>query len=375
VDITKCEFHATEVHYLGLIVTTSGVRMDPKKIETIKNWELPSNVKDVQAFLGFANFYRRFIARFSAIATPLTALTKKDKPFKWTHQATEAFEFLKAEFIKQPILAHFDPDLQIVLETDASDYVAAGVISQWGKDGLLHPVAFYSSKHTPAECNYEIYDKELSAIVKAFELWRAELQGSKFPIEILTDHKNLEYFMSTKNLSRRQTRWSEYLSRFDFLIKYRPGKQGQKPDSLTRRSRDLPKEGDERMQFQFQTVLKQKNLDPEIHESLDVLNLCPIHVNDNEDDRPLQQLWDTSYENDTLEKETLLLINAPGTQRSKRISLTECREIQGHLYYRDRRYVPEYAPLRKRLLFLHHDILSSGHRGRERTYENLARSF
>ena len=129
------------------------------------------------------------------------------------------------------------------------------------------------------------------------------------------------------------------------------------------------------MQFQFQTVLKQKNLDPEIHESLDVLNLCPIHVNDNEDDRPLQQLWDTSYENDTLEKETLLLINAPGTQRSKRISLTECREIQGHLYYRDRRYVPEYAPLRKRLLFLHHDILSSGHRGRERTYENLARSF
>jgi len=393
VDVTKCEFHATEVHYRGLIVTTSGVRMDPKKVETIKNWETPSNVKDVQSFLGFANFYRRFIPRFSAVASPLTALTKKDKPFRWTPEATSAFERLKAEFIKQPILAHFDPDLQIVLETDASDYVAAGVLSQWGKDGLLHPVAFYSSKHTPAECNYEIYDKELGAIVKAFELWRAELQGSKFPIEILTDHKNLEYFMTTKNLSRRQTRWSEYLSRFDFLIKYRAGKQGQKPDSLTRRSGDLPKGGDERIQYQFQTVLKQRNLAPEIqrdltpevqrnlapenHELLDpeAVDLCPVHINDDEDDRTLPQLWEEAYNNDTLEKETLALLQEPGTQRSKRISLTECQEIQGHLYYRDRRYVPEYAPLRKRLLSLHHDILSSGHRGRERTYENISRSY
>ena len=204
VDVTKCEFHVTEVHYLGLIITTSGVRMDPKKLETIRNWEQPVNVKDVQSFLGFANFYRRFIARFSAIASPLTALTKKGTTFNWTIKSEEAFLALKAEFLKQPILAHFNPDLKIVVETDASDYVSAGILSQWGEDGLLHPVAFYSAKHNPAECNYEIYDKELGAIVRAFELWRAELQGSKFPIQILTDHKNLEYFMSTKDLSRRQ---------------------------------------------------------------------------------------------------------------------------------------------------------------------------
>ena len=99
------------MYYLGLIVTTSGVRMDPKKVETIKNWETPLNVKDVQSFLGFVNFYRRFIPRFSAIASPLTALIKKDKLFQWTPDANSVFERLKAEFLKQPILAHFNPDL------------------------------------------------------------------------------------------------------------------------------------------------------------------------------------------------------------------------------------------------------------------------
>lgn len=84
IDITKCELNATEVHYLDLVVTTNGIRMDPKKLETIRSWETPANVKDVQSFLSFANFYRRFIARFSAIATPLTSLTKKGVPFSWT---------------------------------------------------------------------------------------------------------------------------------------------------------------------------------------------------------------------------------------------------------------------------------------------------
>lgn len=373
VDITKCEFHATEVHYLGLIVTTQGIRMDPKKIATIQNWEAPTNVADVQAFLGFANFYRRFIAKFSAIALPLTALTKKNQNFTWNKEAQGAFDKLKAEFIKEPILAHFDPDLEIVLETDASDYVAAGVLSQWGRDGLLHPVAYFSSKHNPAECNYEIYDKELGAIVKAFELWRAELQGSKFPTQVLSDHKNLEYFMTTKNLSRRQARWSEYLSRFEFVIQYRPGKQGQKPDSLTRRSGDLPKEGDKRLEYQFQTVLKKRNLDPRI--SNNAIYLCPMHTTEDEDERTTLDLWQAGYDSDSFEEETLALLRTPGTQRSKEISLTECTEIHGHLYYRDRRYVPNFAPIRKRLLLLHHDILASGHKGRERTYEALSRSY
>ena len=121
-------------------------------------------------------------------------------------------------------------------------------------------MAYFSKKHSVKECNYEIYDKELLAIIRAFKEWRPELEGLKYPITVISDHRNLEYFMSTKLLNRRQARWSEFLSRFDFKITYRPGKQGTKPDSLTRRSEDLPKEGDQRLTHQSQVVLKSKNL-------------------------------------------------------------------------------------------------------------------
>ena len=158
-----------------------------------------------------------------------------------------AFDGLIMAFTTAPILRHFDYDREVVVETDVSDYVSAGVLFQYDDEGTLHPVAFYSKKHSPAECNYEIYDKELLAIVRVFEEWRPHLEGSSHPVQVLSNHKNLEYFMSTKLLNRRQARWSEFLSRFNFKILYRPGKQGAKPDALTRRSEDLPKEGDKRL--------------------------------------------------------------------------------------------------------------------------------
>ena len=111
-----------------------------------------------------------------------------------------------------------------MVKTDASDYVSAGVLSQLHLNGIWHPVAYFSKKHSPEECNYEIYDKELLAIIRSLEEWRPELEGAKFPVKILSNHKNLEYFMSTKLLNRRQARWSEFLSRFQFKISYRPGK-------------------------------------------------------------------------------------------------------------------------------------------------------
>ena len=103
-------------------------------------------------------------------------------------------------------MRHFDLDREIIVETDASDYVSVGVMSQYDAHGTLHPVAFFSKKHSPAECNYEIYDKELMAIIRCFEEWRVELELSPHPIRVLSDYKNLEYFMSTKLLSRRQAR-------------------------------------------------------------------------------------------------------------------------------------------------------------------------
>jgi hypothetical protein len=123
-------------------------------------------------------------------------------------------------FFPDAVLVHFDYEKEIVLETDASSYVSAGVLSQYDDQGVLHPVAIFSKNHSPAAENYKIYDQDSGAIVKSLEQWRPECEGSVHPIKILTDHKNLEYFMTSKLLNQRQTRWSEFLSRFKFKIVY-----------------------------------------------------------------------------------------------------------------------------------------------------------
>jgi hypothetical protein len=131
----KCRFHATEVTFLGYVVTTSGIKMDPAKVAAVLAWEPPKDVKGVQSFLGFANFYRRFIKGYSGIAAPLTALTHKDKEFKWTKEAQEAFETLKGVFSKAPVLTSFHPDKEIRVETDSSDYAIGAVLSQPNEQG------------------------------------------------------------------------------------------------------------------------------------------------------------------------------------------------------------------------------------------------
>ena len=255
------------------------------------------------------------------------------------------------------------------METDASDYVSAGILSQYDKDGILHPVAFYSKKHTPAECNYEIYDKELMAIVRCFEEWRAELESTPHPVKVLSDHKNLEYFMSTKLLNRRQARWSEYLSRFNFQIIYRPGKAGAKPDALTRRSGDLPKEGDERLQFQHQTVLKPHNL------VIDSINTTEAPIEELLPQRTTtEKLFNEGYNHDTTPNAILKQLK-DGKTRSKQISLAECEEINKRLWYRKRIYVPDYMPLKLHLMREHHDTPGTGHPGRSKTLELLQRKY
>jgi len=281
----KCHFHKQEVKYLRFIITTKGIRMDPEKVSCVLGWETPKNVTDVQCFLGFANFYRRFFKDYSKVVMPLTRMTKKEGgkyvPFVWGSEQQAAFDLFKKVFMSASILRHFDYDREIIVDTDASDYVSAGILSQYDDEGILHPVAFYSKKHSPAECNYEIYDKELLTIVRVFEEWRPHLEGSRHPIQVVSNHKNLEYFMSTTLLNCRQARWSEFLSRFDFRITYRPGKAGGKPDALTRRSGDLPKEGDERLLANQHAVLKPQNLS-DLHRDgrTDAVNNVQLLAND-----------------------------------------------------------------------------------------------
>jgi hypothetical protein len=165
--------------------------------------------------------------------------------FLWSDKCSQFFETLKQAFTTAPILRHFDYNREIIVETDASDYVSASVLSQSDDEGILYLIAFFSKKHTPTECYYESYDTELMAIVHTFEEWQPKLEGTLYPIQVLSDHKNLEYFISTKLLNQRQTWWAEYLSCFNFKIIYYPSKAGGKPDALTRRSGDLPQGGDE----------------------------------------------------------------------------------------------------------------------------------
>ena len=243
-DVDKCEFHVTETKYLGLIISTEGIKMDPAKVEAIQNWSTPTCVKDVRAFIGFCNFYRRFVLNFSKVAGPLNALTKKEVKFQWGSECEKAFSDLKQRVCEAPILRHFDPNEQCFVETNSSDYVNAGVLSQPDGNGILYPVAYFSRRMSPAECNYEIYDKELLAIIRCFEEWKPELKGTGILVKVLTDHKGLEYFMSTKKLTPRQARWAEFLSEYNFIISYQSGKKNEKADALTRKPNERPVERD-----------------------------------------------------------------------------------------------------------------------------------
>ena len=209
--------------------------MSPDKITTIADWLEPCKVKDIQSFLGFAKFYRRFIFNYSNIMVPLTQLTRKDAPWNFSEECCRSFNALKHAFTIAPILTHFIPDTPITVETDASDYTVASILSITCADGELCPVAFYSRTLAAPELNYDTHDKELLAIFEAFWTWCHYLEGSATPVDVVMDHNNLEYFSTSKVLTCRQARWSEFLSSFNLVICFRPRKLGAKPDALTRR--------------------------------------------------------------------------------------------------------------------------------------------
>lgn len=242
-DIGKCNFGVTEVKYLGFIVEAGReIRPDPEKIATIRTWEPPTRVKGVRSFLGFANFYREFIPKFSDLAGPLLALTKKGVPFAWSEACSNAFERLKAAFVSYPVLAQWDPDGQTVVEADSSGDAIGGCLSQYDAQGILHPVAYHSARLTAPQRNYTIHDKELLSIISCLKAWSAELRSVSTPFMIFTDHKNLEYFTAPRIMSERQARWAETLALFNFRLQYRPGSQASRPDALSRREQDM---GDE----------------------------------------------------------------------------------------------------------------------------------
>ncbi|XP_026203899.1 uncharacterized protein LOC113154109 [Anabas testudineus] len=235
VKAEKCLFHVPTVSFLGFIISAGQVQMDPTKVQAVALWPTPENRKQVQRFLGFANFYRKFIRNFSTIAAPLHRITSAKVRFTWSPEAQQAFQSLKDSFCSAPILTLPDPKLQFILEVDASDTGAGAVLSQRSvSDQRLHPCAFFSRRLTKAERNYSIGDRELLAGKLALEEWRHWLEGASQPFQVLTDHKNLEYLWTAKRLNPRQARWALFFDRFQFSLSYLPGTKNGKADALSR---------------------------------------------------------------------------------------------------------------------------------------------
>lgn len=230
---SKCSIGKLSTKFVGFQISRGKISCDESKIKAIKEWPKPRSIRDVQAFLGLANFYRKFIARFSEIAKPLTEIQQKTKQFEWTDVQQQAFKDLKSALEKEPVLGIPDPSRPFVVATDASDFAVGAVLSQDFGEGL-QPVAFFSRMLKNAEVNYPVHEKEMLAIVLALKEWRCFLQSR--PFKVFTDNKSLEFWKSQRELSRRQARWSEFLQTFDCDIEHVPGKFNAVADALSRRA-------------------------------------------------------------------------------------------------------------------------------------------
>lgn len=220
-QLPKCEFLSTRLEYLGHIIDGDGIRVDPAKVQAIREWPQPATVKELQSFLGIANCYRKFIAGFARIATPLTNLLQQQVPWQWGTQQEEAFQQLKTALSSAPVLAYPDFAKQFIVTTDASDTAVGAVLQQEGIHGR-QPVAFFSRKLKGAELNWTTSEKKAIAQVLAIKEWRCFSEGAHFLLK--TDHHPLVYLQTQATLSRKQARWLEFLQQYSFSVQHVQGK-------------------------------------------------------------------------------------------------------------------------------------------------------
>ncbi|GJY39238.1 putative reverse transcriptase domain-containing protein [Tanacetum coccineum] len=230
---SKCEFWIPKVQFLGHVIDSEGIHVDPAKIESIKDWTSPKSPTEIHQFLGLAGYYRRFIEGFSKIAKPMTKLTQKKVKFVWGDKQEAAFQLLKQKLCSAPILALPEGSKDFIAYCDASKKGLGAVLMQREK------VISYASRQLKIhEKNYTTHDLELGAVVFALKIWRHYLYGTK--CTVFTDHKSLQHILDQKELNMRQRRWLELLSDYDCDIRYHPGKANVVADALSRKEREPP---------------------------------------------------------------------------------------------------------------------------------------
>ncbi|GKD43779.1 putative reverse transcriptase domain-containing protein [Tanacetum coccineum] len=230
---SKCEFWIPKVQFLGHVIDSRGIHVDPAKIEAIKDWASPKTPTEIRQFLGLAGYYRRFIEGFSKIAKSMTKLTQKGIKFDWGEKEENAFQLIKQKLCSAPILALPEGSEDFVVYCDASHKGLGAVLMQREK-----VIAYASRQLKVHEKNYTTHDLELGSVVFALKIWRHYLYGTR--CTVFTDHKSLQHILVQKELNMRQRRWLELLSDYDCDIRYHPGKANVVADALSRKERIEP---------------------------------------------------------------------------------------------------------------------------------------
>ncbi len=255
INIWKCKFDVEETVFLKVVISKQDLCMNSIKVKAIVNWATFTNLKEIQDFVDFVNFYRCFIKNFSKLVKSFIQLIWKDTSFVWNEVCVEVFDNLKKQISSISVLRHFNVKHQAILKINAFNYVKDDILSQYDDESVLHSIVFYSKSMISAECNYHIYDKKLLAIIQCFEHWWFELEDIELSVQMFTDHQTLKIFMKNKQLTWQQANYLNILLKFNFQIIFWSGKINIKVDALTRMLMIDSSESAKDMNDHFQTIL------------------------------------------------------------------------------------------------------------------------
>ena len=233
--VSKTKFEEPQMEILGWQVGVGGICINPSKIARIKEWpQQLKDVKQVRSTLGVLGYQRPFIKNFAAIARPLHNLTKKDTPFEWTQECTDALERLIQAVTSETVLYQPDFAKQFELEVDASLFSVGAVLFQRDEEGRQRPIFYFSQALNSAERNYDIWDREFLAIIQGLKHNRHLLVGSLHKVVVLTDHENLAHYHHPQKINQQVARYLHTLADFDLELRHIPGSMN-KADALSRR--------------------------------------------------------------------------------------------------------------------------------------------